>query len=143
MKEESGMTLIELTIGLAILLLIGGVVTGLLSAGVRSFNYTLRQTLVLASARKALEGDGPWQGLIKGTRSAGSTLDTPALPETLTRHTGSPKIHYYQLNSLGTVVESVRVSSATLVTAMIQIQNPRRKTTSSFFSGAQLRNHPE
>ena len=170
LRGDKGMTLVELVMGLVIISVITGVITGLFKAGITSFNTTLRQTLVLTNARKAFDGDGNSYGLLWQAREAGSinTLSASGL------HLDSPRgfpvqylvsdgvlwnvqqgdkteqaksisamqTKYYQMNAQGIIMESAEASSATMITANLQMQSPQKKTY-SFFSGAQLRNGPQ
>jgi len=162
------MTLVELVMGLVIIAVIAGIITGLFKAGIKSFHYTLRQTLVLANARKAFDGDGSAHGLLWQAREAGSVntlgastlhVDSPqGFPVQYTLSDGvlwniqrgdqteqakavtAMQTKYYHMSDQGIITESVDASSATLITVFLQMEAPRKKSY-SFFSGGQLRNY--
>ena len=139
--NNRGTTLVELVLGMAVMAVIGGVVLGLFGAGLKSFRYTLRQTFVLTVSRRAFEGDGPLRGMIWAGRNAGSAQDLSPTGLNGIPHLTLLQTNYYNVDEQGHVVESANASEATMVTALIQTQAPGPKTY-SFFSGAQLRNHP-
>ncbi len=167
-RNNKGMTLVELVMGLVIIGVVAGIITGLFKAGITSFHHTLRQTLVLANARKAFEGDGSSHGLLWQARQAGSVntlspsdlhVDSPqGFPVKYTVSDGTLwniqqgdqteqakaitalQTKYYRMSDEGFIAESVTASSATMVTVFLHMESPRKKTY-HFFSGGRLRNH--
>jgi hypothetical protein len=168
---ENGMSLIELAIGMASLVLIGGVIMGLFSAGMKSFIYTLRKTSVLTSARQAIEGGGSLHGMLWEVREAlfvsdlttshlalnasdgtsvqyavsnGDFLNTTqGVQKTQAQKVTSMQTQYYNMGGSGQVIQSTSAVSASFVTTWVQmVGTGKNSKTYTFFSGAELRNHP-
>jgi len=167
---NAGFTLMELTIGLASFGIIGAILVMLFSAGLKSVNYSLFQTLMLTSARQAFEGSDTLHGMVWQARQAASLNDLAASTLDLNTPAGSLvqyqisnqslinvqqgiqktqavkvvalSVNYYAMNSQGTIVQSTTAASATMVTTSIQIQGPKFQPH-YFFTGAELRNRSQ
>lgn len=166
--NRRGMTLVEAVIGIAVLALIALGVAGIFKAGMQASNYSLRQTFVLANARKGLLGDGSAQGIVWNARegdfvtalSTGSLTVTrpgasgvsffPAADSLRRSHSGvdtelakgvsSLSVAYYNFDDSGRVIESTAAHSAALVTAEV-VMTRRGQRQYRFMTGARLRNH--
>lgn len=167
--KNNGFTLIELIVGIAACAVLSLVVAGIMRAGLYTSNYSLRQTLILANSRKAIEGDGRLLGMawalqesqaVRELSPAGLDLapasgssvqyasDDGALTRTelgvtrrLAQNISSIEARYYALDEQGYVRETADASSAVMVTTLVAMKSPNGRTY-VFFSGAQLRNHP-
>lgn len=164
------MTIIELTIGSAVIGIIAIVMAGIFKAGVGSSNYSLRQGLVVANAQKAVFGERLRRGVSRALQdgvgvnalNADSldfrTWDSPDVDyyiengNLIRSHSGLAKpqavgvtgleVRYYNLDSNGLIIESTAAVSAQLVTARIAMQGKGSTKSYAFFTGATMRNHP-
>lgn len=165
---ERGLTLVELVVGIAAMSVITLVLAGLFKAGLQSYRYALRQNLVLANARKAIEGDGRSRGILWNAQAAQSlalssgsvTLSLPSQPSLqylvsdrtlLQSQMGTQQKQadgvtglqsgYYNLDGQGRIMQSTAAASAAMVATTLTMQG-RGEKTYVFFSGAGLRNRP-
>src|SRR5471032_1244562 len=70
LRNQKGLTLIELVIYVAIVAVISSIIVALFAAGEKSYTFAWRQTSVLMGARQALEGGGIPHGMIWEGRQA-------------------------------------------------------------------------
>lgn len=156
--------------GITIASVIGLVCAGLFRAGLKSYNYSYRQTRVLYSARKAMSGDGPRLGMASAAQMASSvdsistaTLTvTPAgdFSTTFSSERGglymarlankslqaeavtSLKAAYYNIDAAtGRIMASTAPVSAELVTVQVTMKGAHGgEHTYNFFSAALARN---
>jgi len=82
---KSGFSLVELMVSVALALLLGAVVARMLTALARATQYTLRQTAILDSGRRAFLNSGKLRGMVWATQEAASlvSLSTDTLPVVL------------------------------------------------------------
>jgi prepilin-type N-terminal cleavage/methylation domain-containing protein len=167
MKTRRGMTLVEMSVGIAVLSVITLVTAALFKAAIKSYNYTINQVNVLSNARKALEGEGAEHGMAWESMGASSVagldagtlaLNGPSGPTTTFALSGttlrrtrlldardqaagvaSLQIAYYSLDAAGGVVESTSAADAAFVTQTLSMRGLGGKTY-LFFSGESLRN---
>ncbi len=172
MKDPSraGFTLVEAMMGVSLAAIVGLVLAGLFKAGLDTYNYTMRQSLVLTSYRKASAGDGPRRGMVWSAQDAVSVAELSASTLTVNPSAGSAlnytvaggslwrsqagtfgvqapavtalEVNYYNLDAAGLVIESTAAASATLATTLTTMQASGKYKTYVFFSGGLLRNHP-
>lgn len=165
-----GLTLIEITVGIAIAGVVGLVSAGLFKAGLKSYNYAYVQTRALTSARKALAGDGPNFGMMWAAQN-GVSVDSLGISSfTVTpagdfstvfsvsnnglyklrlatkalqaESVGALTVNYYNIGANGLIMASTAPSAATLVTTLVTTRGALTSArTYNFFSGAQLRNY--
>ncbi len=169
--SRSGFTLMELVIGIAVAAVVGLVSAGLFKAGLKTYNYSYRQTSVLAGARRALSGSGSLPGVIWAAQSASSvtalsgsslTLAPPSASSITYQVSGgnlyqttsgvrtlqsvsvsSAVFSYYNLDSSGLIMVSTLAANATFVTMQLTLTGKSANDrTYNFLGGAQLRNHP-
>ena len=167
---NKGFTLVEMAVGIAVTAMIGLIIAGLFKAGIQSYRYSLRQTLVLANARKAIDGDGGARGLIWSGQEAQATSDLSAdgvtlnLPTVASRRflvanqalfqsqmgsenkqadgITSMQAVYYNLDAQGRIMESASAASASLITTLLTMRGSGADRSYQFFSGARMRNRP-
>jgi hypothetical protein len=167
--NRRGITLLELTVGIALAGVVGLVSAGLFKAGIKSYNYSYRQTRIISSARKAMAGDGPRLGMTLATLNA-SAVDalavssltvTPAGDFSTTfllsdgglyRHRLATRslqaesvtglqVAYYNLDAAGRIMVSTSAASAAYVTTQIELKGARPgDKTYNFAAGALVRN---
>ncbi|MDD5627807.1 MAG: hypothetical protein PHU21_01995 [Elusimicrobia bacterium] len=167
--SRPGVTLVETAIGVALLGTAVLVLSALFSAGMKAYNYGMRQTLVLYQARRALFGEGWRQGMLPAAMGASTaaSLDAAKLDlvcggsglqyysdgSVLLRATAGGaleqakaatalQVDYYNLDSAGTIIVSTAPASALMATALLQFQTRGQSRNYKFFSGAGMRNHP-
>jgi hypothetical protein len=167
LKNRRGVTLVETMMGLALVMLLTAVITGLFGAAMKSFTYSTRQTTVLSNARKALDGGSAKPGMawqarqalsISGLTATQLTVNAPdgstsqyglsgqalsltksGLVTPLATNVTSLQLSYYNADASGRIMVSTDTASSSLVTAWMQTQQPGRKTY-TFFTAARLRN---
>jgi hypothetical protein len=168
LKNNRGLTLIELVMYIMIVTIISAIMVALFAAGEKSYTYTWRQTSILTWARQAMEGGGFTHGILWESRQAqqvtslsasslalttpdaaapqfilaGNLLQTVQASSTknLAQHVNTLQLSYYNLNSAGHIIISTAAAQTTMVTAQVQMQGIGNKKY-TFFTGAQLRNH--
>ena len=166
--NQNGLSLVEMTVYIALMAILSSVIVGLFAAGEKVYTIAWRQTSILGWARQALEGGGNphgmiWEGrqaqTVTALSAASLSLMTPdsAAPQfllsgtnlqTVQKGTTSPvaqrvnslQVTYYNLNPLGHIVISTSPALATMITAQVQMQGIKNKTY-TFYTGAQMRNH--
>jgi prepilin-type N-terminal cleavage/methylation domain-containing protein len=157
--SSRGMTLIELLVGVATAAIIASILAKVLLLGMKTYDYSSRQTASLTRTRKALTGDGVRTGILGSSRGAYafSTVSSSSVT-VLSSSTAVATTFYvtkgklYRTKSGSTVVQADSVngitfnyyqstngiissttvaSSATMVTALVSV------TTGTASSGAQ------
>lgn len=169
-SSRAGFTLVEAMMGVALAAIVGLVLAGIFKAGLDTYNYTMRQSLVLTSYRKAAAGDGPRRGMVWSAQdavsvaaltastltvnpSAGAALNYTVTGEKLWRSQAGTfqvqapavtglQVNYYNLDAAGLVIESTAAASALMATTLTTLQATGKYKTYVFFSGGLLRNHP-
>lgn len=155
--------------GIAIASVIGLVCAGLFRAGIKSYNYSYRQTRVLYAARKALAGDGPRLGLVSASQNAASVDSISSCTLTVTPEGGfstlfqsdgaalyasrlatkslqaeavtSVSAAYYNMDANGRIMVSTSPDTVELVTVQVTMKAaPGSQHTYNFTSGAIVRN---
>lgn len=170
--NSRGMTMLELVVALVTAAVIASVCAQVLLIGIKTYNYSSRQTASLTSTRKALAGDGARTGLLASARGAYSfsTLSTSSVAVTAASYTanfylknsnlyrtasstsnvqagsiGALTLNYY-MSTNGIISSTTIASSAMMVTALISVTTAAvstgRYNAYSLYSGAKLRDHP-
>ena len=169
--KRGGFTLLELVIGISLAGVVGLVTAGLFKAGLKSYNYSYRQTRIISSARKSLVGDGPRSGMIFAAQgavsvdslSASSLTVTPAgdfsttffvsgdnlYRSRLERDTlqadmvSSVTVSYYSMDDIGHIMVATAPAAASFVTSQIIMKGKLSYDKKyTFVSGARLHNNP-
>lgn len=165
-----GFSLPELVVGLATAGVIALVTASLMKAGIMTYNYTMRQNIMLAATRNALGGLGSLGGINQNGRgayqvtamnSANITVVAPGGASSNYFVSGdnmyqdrsgstvkqaetvtSMTMNYYSIHpDTGLIMASTEAARASMVTALLTIQGKTAtQKTYKFFSGAQLRN---
>jgi hypothetical protein len=171
LHNKRGVSLVELSISLAGLAVISGVIAGLFGAGMKAFVYSMRTTAALSGARQVLEGGSRLPGMVWQLRDALwiNDLATSSLAVTSSdavtvrysisndtfwnttqgaqkeqaKNITSLQTQYYNIGDSGLIIQSTSPVSATFATTWVQVQGRgKNRKTYTFFSGARLRNHP-
>jgi hypothetical protein len=170
--SRSGMTLLELMVGLVTAAIIASVCAKVLLLGVKTYNYSARQTASLTRTRKVLMGDGAKTGLLGEARGAYafSTVSTSSVAVTSASaatnfYVGGSKLYRtksgssavqadgvgsltlsYYMSTGGIISSTTIVSSATMMTALVTVTTGAvtagTQNAYSLYSGALLRDHP-
>jgi prepilin-type N-terminal cleavage/methylation domain-containing protein len=170
--NRRGMTLLELLVGLVTAAIIASVCAKVLLLGIKTYNYSARQTASLTRTRKALAGDGSRAGLLGAARGAYvfSTVSASSVAVTSSSaatnfyvknsnlyrtKSGSSVIQAdgvgaltltYYMSTAGIVSSTTVASSATMVTALVSVTTGAVSAGTynaySLYSGAKLRDHP-
>lgn len=169
--KRRGLTLVELSVGIALAGVVALVSVGLFKAGLKSYNYSYRQMRMLTSARKALAGDGTRSGMIQAVQSAvsvdalsvSSLAVTPAGDFPTIYFVGdgglytsrlatqalqaeavsSMTVSYYNMDADGHIIVATAPASAAFATAQITMKGALASDKEySFMSGAMLHNKP-
>lgn len=165
-----GFTMLELVVGIALAAVIGLVCAGLFRAGIKSYNYSYRQTRVIYSARQAMAANGARLGMIWAAQTAASvdslsvsTLSVTQPGDFSTSYLISNKnlyacrlaakdlqaesvstmtVSYYNLDANGHIMVSTAPEAVAMVTTQISMQgSTARDRTYNFMSGALVRNN--
>ena len=169
--KRGGFTLLELVIGIALAGVVGLVTSGLFKAGIKSYNYSYRQTRIISSARKSLAGDGSRSGMILAAQGAVSvdSLSSSRLPVTpagdfstaffvsgdnlyrsrLERDTlqadmvSGIAVSYYSMDDTGHIMVATAPASASFVISQIIMKGKLSYDKKyTFVSGTRLHNNP-
>jgi len=170
--KRRGMTMIELLVALVTAAIMASVCAEVLMIGIKTYNYSSRQTASLTRTRKALGGDGSRTGLLGSARGAYafSTVSTSSVAVAAASSAtnfyvknsklyrtksgtsnvqadsfGSLSLSYYMTTN-GIISSTTIASSATMLTALVTVTTGAVSAGTydafSLFSGAQLRDHP-
>jgi Tfp pilus assembly protein PilV len=168
LDNDRGLSVIEVLIAMAIVVMITGAIVGLMGAGIHSFTYSMQQMHALSNARRGIEAGAPFPGMgwqarqaftatglsssqLALTTSAGLTpqynltgqnLQITQSGQTITLATNitALQVSYYNMSSSGLIMLSTAAASASLATLWMQTQQSGQNTY-TFYSGGRMRNH--
>ena len=166
-----GFTLVEAMLGIAVAAVVGLVSARLFQAGLKTYQFSVRQGAALAAGAAAMRGEGARQGMLPTARAAkyvqslsatslalvsptsvvttfyvssGTLLRTqsPGTTLALVSDVGPLSVNYYNIDGAGLIAESTVTALATMVTFSLGVKGLPSSGPNILFSGAQLRNHP-
>ncbi|MBI4369117.1 MAG: type II secretion system protein [Elusimicrobia bacterium] len=168
-RSPSGVTLIEMLLGLAMVAIITLVITGIFRAGIVSYRYALGQTLALSSIRQAIEGQAGKNGFLPYAWEARLAASLPSSNFSLISPTGftveifasggylfvsdetgrrsqaegigALNLTCYGLDDVEGLIESDNADDCALITTRLTTENLGGKVYDAA-TGAALRNHP-
>lgn len=165
--RKSGFTIVELMLGMAVIGTMMLVLTQAFTIGLRSHRLISSDAFVLANARKALNGEGAFNGMLGDIVQAQAVLSLSTSTLSVLGITGSTttytmdsvgalrvtrgtttatmgrgftefKPEYYSLNSDFALVAATAATNVRFATITLTVQEGKRSLR--FFSGARVRN---